>query len=174
MLDKEIRFHFVPCVAMICLPESCQSFHVRNHHLILKVKKYTRRSQVHCLRIHTQWMSVRDRLGSYLPLYQSSGFSSHFMMLSSVKGKVRRQTLLDVTVSDYRNCKHVKNGEKEKKWKKGQEERGEEEEKRCTLPLTLIDHYCLPRETYHSSSHFILTRRTSSEVEQLFSSFFRW
>ena len=63
-------------------------------------------------------MSVRDRLGSYLPLYQSSGFSSHFMMLSSVKGKVRRQTLLVMTVSDYRNCKHVKNGEKEKKKRK--------------------------------------------------------
>ena len=40
------------------------------------------------------------------------------MMLSSVKGKVRRQTLLVMTVSDYRNCKHVKNGEKEKKMEK--------------------------------------------------------
>lgn len=87
---------------------------MRDHHPILKVKKYTRRSQVHCPRTHTQRMSVRDMLGSNLPLYQSRGFSKHFTMLSSIRGKVRRQTLLDVTVSDYRNCKHVKNGKKRK------------------------------------------------------------
>lgn len=93
---------------------TCQLFNVRNPHPILKVKKYTRRSQVHCPRTHTQWMSVRDRLGSNLPLYQNWAFSNHFMMLSSIRGKVRRQTLLDVTVSDYRNCKHVKNGKTRK------------------------------------------------------------
>ena len=57
------------------------------------------------------------------------------MMLSSVKGKVRRQTLLVMTVSDYRNCKHVKNGEKEKKnGKKGRRREGRKRRKAAPCP----------------------------------------
>lgn len=142
---------------------------MRDHRPILKVKKYTWRSQVHCPRTHTQRMSVRDMLGSNLPLYQSRGFSKHFTMLSSIRGKVRRQTLLDVTVSDYRNCKHVKNGKKER----AEGERGGRRE-RLQLPLTLRDHYCSPGVTHRSSSRFSLTSTAFSEAEQLLSSFSRW
>ena len=151
---------------MICLPESCQPFNVRNPHPILKVKKYTRRSQVLCPRTHTPRMSVRGRWGSNLPLYQSWGFSNHFTMLPSIRGKVRRQTLLDVTVSEYRNCKHVKNGEKERA---GGERGGRGES--LHLPLTLRDRYCSPGVTHHSSSCFSLTSRASPEVERLYPHF---
>lgn len=122
---------------------------MRDHHPILKVKKYTRSSQVHCLRTHTQRMSVREICWDLtFPYTKDEAFPNISRCCPQSGGKVRRQTLLDVTVSDYRNCKHVKNGKKRKS-RRREGGRGE----RLHSPLTLRDHYCSPG--WHTIHHLI-------------------